>query len=78
MLLDDLKENDVIVFSDGCCANVTASNINKQVNIISIVLDRKVSGVRGYPKKFCWTYRLDGSLWNSSGYVNDIVKVIHA
>lgn len=78
MRLDDLKENDIVVFSDGSCSKVTAYNKNDQAAIVSIVFNKAVAGVRGYPKKFCWTYRLDGSLWNALDRNNDIVKVIHA
>ena len=78
MLLDDLKENDIVVFSDGSCSEVTAYNKNDQAATVSIVFNKAVFGIRGYPKKFCWIYRLDGSLWNALKNNNDIVKVIHA
>ena len=78
MLLDDLKENDIIVFSDGSCNRVTSCAKNEPANIISIVFIEKVSGRRGYPKKFCWTYSLDGKLcWSYGLDTNNVVKVIH-
>lgn len=79
MLLDNLKENDVVVFEDGVCGKVTSCLINKDIGLITIVLDKLVLGVRGCPKKAGWTYWLDGRLWNAGRYnVNNIVKAIYA